>query len=141
MAPNRNPYANLAARAMRSVGGVTASLPPRPAETLWKDRAYCSSITDARKYAQQLMPGVFLDYIPRKDRDTRNWIDDREYLDPQRGSLTWCHSGPPKTRNAIMRTKMYVIGNQVGATVDAVVKATKRNNQVRPGWKPGEDTR
>src|SRR4051812_20448299 len=109
MAPNRNPYTSLATRAMRSVGQEITPPATRPAQALWKDRAYCSSITDARRYAQQLMPGVFLDYIPRKDRDARNWIDDREYLDPQRGSLTWCHSGPPKTKAAIMRTKMYVI--------------------------------
>jgi hypothetical protein len=72
---------------------------------------------------------VKLDYIPKRERDVRNWIDDKEYLDPKLGSLFWCHKGAPKTRSTMATTRMYVIEDLVGATVDAVAKAVKERSE------------
>jgi hypothetical protein len=81
-----------------------------------------------------LIPGVKLEYIPKRERDVNNWIDDKEYLDPKLGSLFWCHGGAPKTKSAIANTRMYVIGDQVGATVDAVAKAAKNRPRKTDAW-------
>jgi hypothetical protein len=95
------------------------------------------------------MPGVFLDYIPKRDRDERNWVNEDEYLDPQRGLLKWCGNAPPKSRSSIARTKMYVVGDDVGPTVDAVVRTAKRREaafrkhrpKVELGWTEKEEVR
>jgi hypothetical protein len=95
---------------------------PRP-------RPYHDSLDEARKHAERLLPGVKLDYILKRERDVRNWIDDKEYLDPKLGSLFWCHKGAPKTKSAMATTRMYVIEDLVGATVDAVAKAAKERSK------------
>jgi hypothetical protein len=92
---------------------------------------YHDSLEEARKYTERLLPGVRLDYIPKRERDVKNWIDNKEYLDPKLGSLFWCHKGAPKTRSAMANTRMYVMEDLVGATVDAVAKAAKERSAKR----------
>jgi hypothetical protein len=84
---------------------------------------YHDSLDEARRYAQRLVPGVNLGYIPKRERNVNNWIDDKEYLDPKLGSLHWCDNKPPKTRSAMGTTRMYVMEDLVGASVDAVARA------------------
>jgi hypothetical protein len=88
-------------------------------------RPYHDSLEDAKKYARRLIPGAELGYIPKRERNVKNWIDDYEYLDPKLGSLFWCDNKPPKTRNALANTRMYVIEDLVGGSVDAVARAVK----------------
>jgi hypothetical protein len=86
---------------------------------------YHDSLDEAKKYAQRLLPGVKLDYIPKRERNIKNWIDDNEYLDPKLGSQFWCNNKAPKARNAMATTRMYVMEDLVGANVDAVARAVK----------------
>jgi hypothetical protein len=86
------------------------------------------SLDEAKRYAQRLVPGVKLDYIPKRERNVKNWIDDNEYLDPKLGSLYWCNNKAPKTRNALATTRMYVMEDLVGASVDAVARAVKERS-------------
>lgn len=87
------------------------------------------SLEEARKYAQRIMPGIQLDYIPQIERDIVNWVDNKVYHDPTRGSLTWCHPGAPRTKAALKRTMMYVMDKQVGSNVDAVASAAKQQRR------------
>jgi hypothetical protein len=94
------------------------------------------------------MPRVKLDYIPKKERDIKNWIGDKEYLDPKLGSLFWCHKGAPKTKSTMATTRMYVIEDLVGATVDAVAKAAKGRSRGKAppqggawNWKAEQEVR
>ena len=120
----------------------TKTRPLREANNTWLDPKYetwpqpakwpapvKNPFEEARVYANRLMPGAKLSYIPKRTRDVKNWIGDREYLDPIMGSLMWCGEGAPKTKAAMKRTSMYVIDNLVGATVDAVVRAAKREKR------------
>jgi hypothetical protein len=100
-------------------------------------RPYHDSLDEAKKYADRLIPKVELDYIPKRERDVRNWIGDREYLDPKLGSLFWCHKGAPKTRSAMSTTRIYVIEDLVGATVDAVAKAVKERSSKKSSLQGG----
>jgi hypothetical protein len=93
-----------------------------------RSRPYHDSLDEARRYAQQLVPGVSLGYIPKRERNIKNWIDDNEYLDPKLGSLHWCDNKPPKTRSAMGTTRMYVMEDLVGASVDAVARAVKERS-------------
>jgi hypothetical protein len=52
-----------------------------------RSQPYHDTLDEAREYAEQLLPGVKLEYIPKRERDMRNWIDDKEYLDTKLGSL------------------------------------------------------
>jgi hypothetical protein len=113
-----------------------------------RPRPYHDSLDEARKYAERLLTGVKLEYIPKRERDVRNWIDNKEYLDPKLGSLFWCHKGAPKTTSAMATTRMYVIEDLVGATVDAVVKAAKEHSERRVpmqggawNWKAEQEVR
>jgi hypothetical protein len=113
-----------------------------------RPRPYHNSLDEARKYTKLQLPGVKLDYIPKRERDIRNWIDDKEYLDPKLGSLFWWHKGAPKTKSAMATTRMYVIEDLVGATVDAVAKAAKERSgkQAPPqggawNWKAEQEVR
>jgi hypothetical protein len=90
-----------------------------------RSRPYHDSLDEARKYAQRLVPGVKLNYIPKRERNVKNWIDDKEYLGPKLGSLFWCDNKVPKTRSAMATTRMYVMEDLVGASVDAVARAVK----------------
>ncbi|QRV84488.1 hypothetical protein RhiJN_26561 [Ceratobasidium sp. AG-Ba] len=91
----------------------------------------CYTVEEAQRYAERVLPGANLQYIPKKERNEQNWVGPTEYLDPKRGLLTWCHEGAPRTKNALMRTKMYVIDGLVGSTVDAVAKAAKHRRRTR----------
>jgi hypothetical protein len=91
-----------------------------------RSRPYNDSLDEAKKYAQRLIPRVKLDYIPKRERNIKNWIDDNEYMDPKLGSLFWCDNKAPKTRNTMATTRMYVIEDLVGANVDAVARAVKK---------------
>ncbi|QRV97699.1 hypothetical protein RhiJN_25718 [Ceratobasidium sp. AG-Ba] len=91
----------------------------------------CYTVEEAQRYAERVLPGANLQYIPKKERNDQNWVGPNEYLDPKRGLLTWCHEGAPRTKNALMRTKMYVIDSLVGSTVDAVAKAAKQKRRTR----------
>ena len=111
----------------------------------WAKHATYDSLDEPRAYANRLLPGAVLDYIPRKERDERNWIGGKQYLDPKRGLLTWCHAGAPRTRSAMKRTKMFIIEGMVGSNVDAVVRGAKvqRNRRGKgtpynPFWVPLE---
>ncbi|KAG8729693.1 hypothetical protein FRC10_003504, partial [Ceratobasidium sp. 414] len=84
---------------------------PFKGESAWIDHTLCDSVMVSKRYTQRLMPGVVLDYIPKHEWDVLNWVGD------QHGAL--------KTKGSLLRTKMYVVGDLVGATVDAVVKAAK----------------
>jgi hypothetical protein len=88
-------------------------------------RPYHDSLEDAKGYARRLLPGAELEYIPKRERNVKNWIDDYEYLDPKLGSLFWCDNKPPKTRSALGTTRMYVIEDLVGGSVDAVARAVR----------------
>jgi hypothetical protein len=94
-------------------------------------RPYQDSLEEARRYAQRLIPGVKLDYIPKRERSIKNWIDDNEYLDPKLGSLSWCGGKAPKTNSAMAATRMYVIEDLVGPNVDAVARAVKGRSSRR----------
>jgi hypothetical protein len=94
-------------------------------------RPYQDSLEEARRYAQRLIPGVKLNYIPKRERSIMNWIDDNEYLDPKLGSLSWCGGKAPKTKNAMAATRMYVIEDLVGANVDVVARAVKGRSSGR----------
>ncbi|QRV96422.1 hypothetical protein RhiJN_24440 [Ceratobasidium sp. AG-Ba] len=89
----------------------------------------CYTVEEAQMYAERILPGANLQYIPKRERNDQNWVGPNEYLDPKRGLLTWCHEGAPRTRNAIMRTRMYVIDRLVGSTVDAVAKAAREKRR------------
>jgi hypothetical protein len=113
-----------------------------------RPRPYHDSLDEARKYTERLLPAVKLDYIPKRERDINNWIDDKEYLDPKLGSLFWCHKGAPKTKRAMATTRMYVIEDLVGATVDAVAKAAKERSERKAppqggawNWKAEQEVR
>jgi hypothetical protein len=93
-----------------------------------RSRPYHDSLDEARKYARRLLPEVKLDYIPKRERSVKNWIDDYEYLDPKLGSLFWCDDKAPKTRNALATTRMYVMEDLVGASVDAVARAVRERS-------------
>ncbi|QRV77874.1 hypothetical protein RhiJN_05889 [Ceratobasidium sp. AG-Ba] len=67
---------------------------------------HCYTVEEAQRYAERVLPGANLQYIPKRERNDQNWIGPNEYLDPKRGLLTWCHGGAPRTRGALMRTKM-----------------------------------
>jgi hypothetical protein len=73
-------------------------------------------------------PGVKLDYIPKRERNVKNWVEDNEYLDPKLGSLFWCDNKAPKTRNAMATTRMYVMEDLVGASIDAVARSVKEQS-------------
>jgi hypothetical protein len=88
-------------------------------------RPYHDSLEDAKKYARRLLPGAELEYIPKRERNVKNWIDDYEYLYPKLGSLFWCNNKPPKTRSTLGTTRMYVIEDLVGGSVDTVARAVK----------------
>jgi hypothetical protein len=88
-------------------------------------RPYHDSLDEAKRYAQRLVPSVNLGYIPKRERNIKNWIDDNEYLDPKLGSLHWCNNKVPKTRSAMATTRMYVMVDLVGASVDAVARAVR----------------
>ncbi|QRV77395.1 hypothetical protein RhiJN_05410 [Ceratobasidium sp. AG-Ba] len=90
---------------------------------------HCYTVEEAQRYAERILPGANLQYIPKRERNDQNWIGPNEYLDPKRGLLTWCHGGAPRTRGALMRTKMYVIDGLIGSTVDAVAKAAKQKRR------------
>jgi hypothetical protein len=90
-----------------------------------RSHPYHDSLEDARRYARRLLPGMELGYIPKRERDVKNWIDDNEYLDPKLGSLFWCDNEAPKTRNALATTRMYVMEDLVGGSVDAVARAVR----------------
>ena len=115
----------------------------------WSRHAIYDSLGESRSYANRLLPGCDLDYIPKRERDHRNWIGEKEYLDPKRGSLTWCHAGAPRTRSALNRTKMFIIDGLVGANVDAVARAAKvqrmkrlnRGTPYNPFWVPLEQVK
>jgi hypothetical protein len=93
-----------------------------------RSRPYHYSLDEARKYARRLLPEVKLDYIPKRERSVKNWIDDYKYLDPKLGSLFWCNNKAPRTRNALATTRMYVMEDLVGASVDAVARAVKERS-------------
>ncbi|QRW06336.1 hypothetical protein RhiLY_05335 [Ceratobasidium sp. AG-Ba] len=67
---------------------------------------HCYTVEEAQRYAERVLPGANLQYIPKRERNDQNWIGPNEYLDPKRGLLTWCHGGAPRTRGALMRTKI-----------------------------------
>jgi hypothetical protein len=94
-----------------------------------RSRPYYDSLDEAKAYAKRLVPGVSLEYIPKKERNINNWIDDREYLDPKLGSLHWCDNKPPKTRSAMAATRMYVMEDLVGASVDAVARGIRERSR------------
>jgi hypothetical protein len=73
-----------------------------------RSRPYYDSLDEAKAYAKRLIPGMSLGYIPKRERNIDNWIDDKEYLDPKLGSLHWCDNKPPKTKSAMATTRMYV---------------------------------
>ncbi|QRV99053.1 hypothetical protein RhiJN_27072 [Ceratobasidium sp. AG-Ba] len=91
----------------------------------------CYTVEEAQRYAERVLPGANLQYIPKKERNNQNWVGPNEYLDPKRGLLMWCHKGAPRTKNALMRTKTYVIDGLVGSTVDAVAKAARHRRRTR----------
>jgi hypothetical protein len=92
---------------------------------------YHDSLDEAKRHAQRLVPGVNLGYIPKRERNVNNWIDDNEYLDPKLGSLHWCDKKVPKTRSAMATTRMYVMEDLGGASVDAVARAVKEHSRRR----------
>jgi hypothetical protein len=102
--------------------------PSRSNERMLHSRPYHDSLDEAKKYAQRLVPRVKLEYIPKRERNVKNWIDDNEYLDPKLGSLFWCDKKAPKTRNAMATTRMYVMEDLVGASVDAVTRAVNERS-------------
>jgi hypothetical protein len=102
-----------------------AMTPSKSNQRILRSRPYHDSLDEARRYAQRLVPGANLSYIPKRERNIKNWIDDNKYLDPKLGSLHWCDNKPPKTRSAMATTRMYVMEDLVGASVDAVVRAVK----------------
>jgi hypothetical protein len=91
------------------------------------------SLASAREYAQRLIPGGKLDHIPKKARDTQHWVDDRTYVDPKWGVLTWCDESPPRTKAQLMRAQVYVMDKLMGGNVDSLVKAVKRERSGRNG--------
>jgi hypothetical protein len=105
-----------------------AMTPSENNQRVLRSRPYHDSLDKARKYARQLLPEVKLDYIPKRERSVKNWIDDYEYLDPKLGSLFWCDNKAPRTRSALATTRMYVMEDLVGASVDAVARAVKERS-------------
>ncbi|QRV87188.1 hypothetical protein RhiJN_15206 [Ceratobasidium sp. AG-Ba] len=72
----------------------------------------CYTVEEAQRYAERVLPGANLQYIPKKEQSKQNW-------------------GAPRTKNELMRTKMYVIDGLVGSTVDAVTKAARHRRRTR----------
>jgi hypothetical protein len=102
--------------------------PSESNQRVLRSHAYRDSLDEAKKYAQRLLPGVKLDYIPKRERNIKNWIDDNKYLDPKLGSLFWCDNKAPKARNAMATTRIYVMEDLVGPNVDAVVRAVRERS-------------
>ncbi|KAG8696575.1 hypothetical protein FRC08_007066, partial [Ceratobasidium sp. 394] len=83
----------------------------------------------AHQYAHWLIPDADLDYIPRKEQDIHNWVDDWTYRDPKRGLLIWCHSGAPKTKAALTRTAEETLDWVVKEVIQARVREDRERWQ------------
>jgi hypothetical protein len=105
-----------------------AMTPSEINQRVLRSRPYHKSLDEAKRYAQRLVPGVKLDYIPKRERNVKNWIDNNKYLDPKLGSLCRWDNKAPKTRNTLATTRMYVMEDLVGASVDAVARVVKERS-------------
>ena len=83
----------------------------------------CDTFHKAVEYAKTIDPKAKLDYIPMAERTLCQWVGNIILRCPKRGLLKWVGSSSPKSPWDMQKTKFYICRRNIGATVDAVVKA------------------
>ena len=89
----------------------------------------CDTFERSYEYAKTLDPTAVLNYIPVASREKCKWVGDKTLQHPSLGKLLWTGSEPPKDFQTMKATKFYVCRGNVGATVEAVVKASPVDHQ------------